>query len=419
MINISDETKQKFSDDIGDKVVILEFYRNEQDTTPTYTFTNDDIVTESMDLVEAISNTSDLKYGQCIASKFEIEIFNNGEDFVDWKIKAFITFKPKITYDNTSGVITQEYEKIPLFVGYIEKTKLSNDRITRRLEAYDVLYRKLSTNITDLFWRDFLLNGRNIKYIRENILRYLGIEFEQVDLVNDDIPFDLEYIEENKPDIKNIQISARMALESALEICGVFGHINREGKFVFIRLKELAYKYPIADGQEDTFYPHQASDAEVLYPGLINISDMDLYKLNSYIKIDYEEYMTANITGVEFIKNNNELVEAYYYLDNISNTYISKNNCFIEYPMHISHTTSIIAEPLYNRISKISYLPLTLDIIGLPFLEVGDYVGIDLDHDGAIDNVFPILQRRLKGIQSIQDTITNKGTFIRNKIYKI
>lgn len=433
MIEISDELKKEFNSDSGNKELILEFYKNYNDTEPMCTLRNENIISESMELNEGISTEQNIRYGQCYSSKFSVEIFNlkqtliNDVDFVGYKLKAFIKIKDI------------ESSEVPLFVGVIKNSELKDNRNTRKLTAYDILSDKLNTDITNLFWTD-LINNRTVKYVRKKILDTLNITYTDTVLINDDKEF-FKYLfsdEEGKTKI-NTKIIARKALESVLEMCGCFGHINRYGIFEFKVLKNTKFLYPTTEdstnvkypsntlfpGLQDpnvtyevdypsnTLFPGLQSDNKMLYPSpkkIISNKEDTVNIGRNYIKCRYGEFITNNITGIQLINKDNIIVDAY--ISSNKNVYVSKGNLFIDQQMEIGRSTTYFSENLYVAITNNIYTPYNLECIGMPYIEVGDYVTFKPLNDDQEQSplTVPILSRTLKGIQSLKDTYSAKGT---------
>lgn len=428
MINISESAKQKYDTDLGDKLVLLELYEKDSDIEPKYVFDNDNIISESLELTETISTEQDIRFGQCVSTKFSIDIFNIkqaiGEDidFIDYRIKVYIYAGGSYLYpsddlypvDNTNvddnlypnGTVSDD-EIIPLFDGYIVESKLADNRNNRKITAYDILYRKLQTDITDLFWND-LIDGKTAKYIREKILTTLGIPFENISLVNDNIDFISSAFEEKKN-----KINARQALESILEILGCFGHINRYGIFTFKTFKKAYYNYPTTADSSNVKYPNAN-----LYPGYqISTNNYISKNVKTYIKCNYDEYFVQPITGVSFIKSNNIKVDEY--IQSNRNVYLSKGNIYLEYFMEGETIPNTISSQTFLQISEIQYPSVTLESPGYPYLEVGDYVSVPIENDDRKYLVFPILSRTLKGIQSLKDTFRATGKAKRDNNFRV
>lgn len=451
MIDISEEVKELYNEDIGNKQIILEFYKNDTDLTPSYVLGNENIISESMELNEGLSTERNIRFGQCYSSKFSIDIFglkdkfDDDPDFINYKLKAYIYINPSNDWLYPDGKLLPEndlypenslypesilnYEdalypddnlypngysqsetQIPLFVGYVENSVLSDNRSTRKITAYDILQKKLQTDISDLFFND-LLENRTVKYVREKILSYLNINYENVQLANDNLILTRDIFKENA----NYKVLARKALESILEFCGCFGHIDRNNIFRFIKLTAVYYNYPAQAYSEKAIYPSSS-----IYPGANDLGTIKREQIKPYISIKYGEYKTATITGVECIDNNNSVVERY--TESLDNLYIMRGNIYIEYYLHTTHIESYFAIPLFQQIYNIQYVPTTIVCPGKPYLEVGDYISFTVNNDDSPkykEIIIPLLSRTLKGIQSLKDTLEAKGNEKRQYQFKI
>lgn len=58
-------------------------------------------------------------------------------------------------------------------------------------------------------------------------------------------------------------------------------------------------------------------------------------------------------------------------------------------------------------VSTVDYSPSDIEMIGLPYLEAGDYLEIDDANSGTVETY--MLRRTLSGIQTLTDTISSVG----------
>lgn len=429
MLNVPEDIQNFYDKEIGSKKIRLEFYQYDYQTQPVYVLTNENITYESLELNEGISTEQNIRYGQCFSSKFTIELFGLKDklgydvDFINWRIKAFLICNPNngeelypqngiypfnLEENIYPGGTIYEDSILPLFVGYITESKLKDNRDNRVITAYDVLQQRLTRDCTDLFWND-LIKGHTAKYIREKILTWLNIPFENKSLANDDKGFQDVTFQNNK----NIKINARQALESILEICGCFGHIDRYGIFRFITLAKTYYNYPALVTNENIKYP-----TKNLYLGLQrDYNSTNLKRINDYKLCRYGENSIAAITGVTFIKSNNLIIDEF--IVNNENIYISKGNAYLEYFADGLPVGDYISHAVLQQIKDIKYYPYTLECAGRPYLEVGDYIRIWANNEDKDFIDVPILSRTLKGIQSLMDTFEAKGKEKRNEYFRI
>lgn len=68
---------------------------------------------------------------------------------------------------------------------------------------------------------------------------------------------------------------------------------------------------------------------------------------------------------------------------------------------------AMLEENFVPKLPDVSFVPVTLDAIGLPYIEAGDYLEID-DADGGTVGTY-VLSRTLSGIQVLTDSIESKG----------
>ena len=411
MLNITDEIKQLYNTDSVDKTLFLEFYKNRTSNTPILTLSNKDIISESMVLNESVCDSENLEFGSVFASKFEIDLLNINYDLLGLYLKVYI-------------VISDTEYKMPLFNGKVENSELQSNRRMRHIVAYDDVYNILDTDVTK--WYVSLANGYStqsytIKNFRKKLLDYLGLQYEDKNLINDDF---LMFIQTDKTGI-----TARKLLHDICEVNGCFGRLNRNNVFIFKEIKSLSYHYPDA-----SLYHSQT-----LYPGVVIGTDT-IYSINEYINIDYGEYRTKPITKVEIydstIDNEVKLVgefdswynyptpfsnptlfpssSLYPGYTSVLNVYTIKDNICID----PGEFTNLMAQQIFNAIYGYTYIPIDLRLRGLPYLEVGDVININLPNTGASITTI-ILSRNLTGIQALRDEFVSKGDEYHNEEYRI
>ena len=71
------------------------------------------------------------------------------------------------------------------------------------------------------------------------------------------------------------------------------------------------------------------------------------------------------------------------------------------------YVLSLLESNFIPKLSDIAFTPVTLDAIGLPYLEAGDYLEIDNADGGTVGTY--ILTRTISGIQTLTDSIESKG----------
>jgi hypothetical protein len=336
------------------------------------TITNTELHSEQFELTESICSDSELKFGSCEASSIKFKISN-----------VFTALKDK--WLTVSDVLNGNTAEPFLFGKYKVASDIPTaDRRYRNVTAYDAMYDILIAEVSA--WYNALLPDSDskvtLKQFRYSFLNYFDIEQEEVTLPNDDM-----IVERT---IEPSELSGKTVITAICEINGCFGHIGRNGKFQYIFLKEMVEGvYPRTD-----LYPRKD-----LYPA----DPMNAEKISGshYISAEYEDFTTAKITKLQIRQEENDIGCIY---GDGNNCYIVQDN-FLVYGKS-SEELQTIAANLYEVIHKVWYRPATVEAKGNPCLEVGD--GIRLKTKYEIIYTY-ILQRTLKGIQSLRDTYTAEG----------
>jgi hypothetical protein len=336
------------------------------------TITNTEIHSEQFTLEESLCSDSELKFGSCEASSIKFKISN-----------VFTPLKDK--WLTVSATLNKNTAEPFLFGKYkVDSDKPTADRRYRNVTAYDAMYDILSAEVSD--WYNTLLPDSDskvtMKQFRDSFLNYFGIEQEEVTLPNDDMT-----VEQT---IQPSELSGQTVITAICEINGCFGHIGRDGKFQYIFLKQLVEGvYP-----SKTLYPR-----EDLFPAAPLNSER--ISASHYISAEYEDYKTELIDKLQIRQEENDIGCIYGDGDNC---YIVQDN-FLVYGKSDEDLQTIAAN-LYEVIHNVWYRPTKVSARGNPCLEVGD--GIRLATKYEIIYTY-ILQRTLKGIQSLRDTYEAEG----------
>ena len=78
----------------------------------------------------------------------------------------------------------------------------------------------------------------------------------------------------------------------------------------------------------------------------------------------------------------------------------------MEYEYGSMQDVSKMLEMMYNRINNMGYIPGKFVITGMPWLEVGDRIGL-LTATGGVETF--VFRRTYKGIIAPKDTIVSQG----------
>lgn len=343
------------------------------------------IHSESMRLSEGLVNSSSIEFVGCIASKFKIQVNDLKEDIKGKKIVVKI---------HTEGT---EDEPVTLFSGIVDSAVKQSNKRVKEITAYDELYTRGNIDISS--WYKSLIFPITLRDLRDSLFGYIGIEQVETELQNDWVTIGKKYAPNS--------LQALIFIKAICQINGVFGIVNREGKF------EYRILGAIDDGLYLPFYP--GPDA---FPGVstgaLGLDDIDPTDFSFYKKVDYEEFKVKPVDKLTIRQSEDDSGVTY---GNGVNNYIIQGNPFT---YGLSQDVLMqIAENIYPNVQGFSYIPFQSENNGLPYLECGldaaSYMMIDFEATEESGEIvynrqnFYILNRELSGIQALKDSYSAKG----------
>lgn len=335
---------------------------------------NSDIFYETMELTESICSDNQITFGNCEASVFKITIAN-------------INVPLEGKWITVSTILDDKTDEPFVFGTYkVASFKPTADRSRRELVAYDAIKDILSADMTD--WYNRLAFPMSLKKFRDSFFEHLGFEQEETTLTNDEM-----VVEKT---IESDEISGKYIINAICEINGCFGHVNRNNKFQYL---EIAFNqfglYPRND-----IYP-----ADDLYP--VEPSGRKIAN-NLWISCEYEDYLVEKIDTLQIRQKENDIGVI---IGNGENLYVIQDN-FLVYGKSSSDLEQI-AKNTFNVIKSLSkYRPYSVECLGNPCIEVGDAIRITAKSE-IIESY--VLQRTIKGIQSLRDTYKADGQKVRSQ----
>lgn len=335
---------------------------------------NSDIFYETMELTESICSDNQITFGNCEASVFKITIAN-------------INVPLEGKWITVSTILDDKTDEPFVFGTYkVASFKPTADRSRRELVAYDAIKDILSADVTD--WYNGLAFPMNLKKFRDSFFEHLGFEQEETTLTNDEM-----VVEKT---IESDEISGKYIINAICEINGCFGHVNRNNRFQYL---EIAFNqfglYPRND-----IYP-----ADDLYP--VEPSGRKIAN-NLWIGCEYEDYLVEKIDTLQIRQKENDIGVI---IGNGENLYVIQDN-FLVYGKSGSDLERI-AKNTFNVIKSLSkYRPYSVECLGNPCIEVGDAIRITAKSE-IIESY--VLQRTIKGIQSLRDTYKAYGQKVRSQ----
>lgn len=366
------ELNSLFKKDGIDKQLII------QTDDKKVTITNTELHQEKFELTESLCSESELMFGSCEASSVKFTMSN-----------VFTSLKGKwITVTMSLHGNTDKPFRFGRYKVYSDKP--TADRTQRDVVAYDALYDIINANVME--WYNSTLPNLDstitLKNFRDSFFEHFGVAQKDIVLPNDSMVIKRS-LDKETGNVQTSTLSGSSVIKAICEINGCFGHINRQGQFEYIFLKQdIQGLYPAND-----LYP-----ADNLYP-----KSPDSYRINKsdYITADYEDYIVEPITKLQIRSSDSDVGTI---IGNGNNTYIIENN-MLTY-QKTADEMQTIAQNIYNKISKIRYRPFTADLRGNPCLEVGDAIRI-LTKNAIVESY--ILERDFKGIQALRDSFSSVG----------
>ena len=335
--------------------------------------TNSELYSESFELTESLCSETELRFGSCEASAIKFTIAN----MVDSLVNKVLT---------VSQVLNGQTDTpFPIGVYKVQSDVPSGDRNYRNVTAYDSMYDIINADMAA--WYESLTFPITLKEFRNAFFAHFEITQEDVELIHDDM-----IIEKT---LSATIIPGKDIITAICELNGVFGHITRKGTFAYISLPEKSGLYPSA----------------ILYPGselfpvplAYNSGSSNEISKSRYISCEYEDFETSFISKLQIRQEENDIGAI---VGDGTNTYIIEDN-FLVYGKEPEELEEI-ANKTFNKIRMIQYRPASISLKGNPCLEVGDAV---ICHTRNKEVATYILQRTLKGIQSLRDEFDSEGVY--------
>nr|DAV59145.1 MAG TPA: hypothetical protein [Caudoviricetes sp.] len=323
---------------------------------------------ESAELTERLCSESELSFGRCEASTFKLRVRERVVPLAGKKILVSATLEGA--------------EEAPFMMGVykVDSDVPTADRRYRDIVAYDAMYDILNAEVSG--WYNSLTFPMTLQQFRNSFCAYVGVEQEEITLVNDDMAIEKT--------MDPGELPGKTVIESICEINGCFGHISRNGKLRYVVLEQMIEGlYPA-----ENLYP-----ADDIYPadpmGTSEVSK------SMYLSCQYEDFICQHIDKLQIRQEENDIGA-------ISGT---GNNCYIIEDNFLVYGKSAaelqtIADNVLSVIGVVWYRPAQVEARGNPCLEVGDGI---LLHTTREDVYTYILQRTLKGIQALRDSYTAEG----------
>lgn len=330
--------------------------------------TGSNIAEGEFSIEQVLCDESQLKFGCCIASTMKMRIINTVVSLKNRELSI-------------EHILEGADEPFRLGTYHVESDKPTADRNYRDIVAYDDMEYIRNTEVSA--WYENLLFPMSLKEFRDSFFEWLGIEQEEIALVNDGMIV-------NKT-IEAQELYGETIIEKICEINGCFGHIdyNRIFRYVFLKSTALGL-YPSND-----LYP-----SDDLFP-----EDNEGERLDATYKsgMTYEDYRVCRITKLQIRQDADDIGRI---AGDGDNCYVIEDN-FLVYGKNDEELQQI-AENTFSVIKNVmEYTPINCPAKGNPALLLGDSISINTTKEMVSSY---ILSRTLTGVQALNDVYVSKGT---------
>lgn len=334
--------------------------------TPWLIIENDKIVSESLQITEALSSDENMVFGSCEGAEMQITVADINQDITGREFTLTVEIGG---YEMALGIYT------------VQSFVRQSDRRKRKITAYDRM-NWFNVDVSD--WYNNLSFPMTLKTFRDSLCSYIGIQQTQVNLLFDSLQI--------TKTIEPQQISGLDVLKAICEINGCFGHVDKIGALTYVQLQQTGL-YP-----SETLYPE-----ETLYPSEFGGDGMPTEVISTYKQpMTYEDYL---VDGIESLIIRQEEGDVGASAGTGNNTYVIEGN-FLVYGKSAVDLLNI-ANTLLPYISGRVYKPAAVDCNCMPWVEVGDAIIVPTKDD--IVETF-VMKRTITGCQAMRDKFEATGS---------
>ena len=345
MISIADEIKKLYKK-VNSNEVTKDYKISINDGAVN--LSNKDLVYGSFKLEHKLCSADTLTFGECNAAMVQ---FQCASSIGDVKGKDLV-LQQSISASSTSGTLD-------LGAYVIDSCEITENKKYRTITAYDNIY-KFNANVSD--WYEKLTFPISMINMFKSLCAYVGVKHNVSSLINGTLMIDKTI---SADDLQGITV-----LKCIAELNGGFFRANGKGIIEFVQLSANT-------AQEE-----------------IEVKLYSSLKKEDYATLVYDKLNIRMEDGdIGVISGSGD------------NAYIIEDN-FLIYGKG-SALLQPVSDKIFNVIKNISYVPFTSTQIGLPYIQVGDYIKYDT-LTGSFSSF--ILTRTQSGTQILKDTIETKGT---------
>lgn len=390
MLQIPDEIKELFRSDNNStntaKHVKLRFYENNvpmlypdnflypsndlfpMEQEPFLTIENNQILEESLTIVEYLCSEDDVIFGECDSTRVEVVVADVSLNLTG---KEFLLTIEVGGYELSMGIFR------------VESFVRQSDRRMKKIIAYD----RMRNFVCDTAgWYNGLKFPMSLRQLRDSLCEYIGIEQTMMNLPLDNL--------EIKKTIEPQQLSGLDVLQKICELNGCFGHIDNTGRLKYITLG-ISSLYP-----DNDLYP-----SEELYPAEMTNAET----VSHYIPAgtNYEDYIVRGIDKLQIRQEEGDVGAVF---GDGENMYIAQGN-FLVFGKSAVELMQI-ASTLFEQIKGRTYRPCQITCPAFPWVEIGDGIITHTKNDIIETYCF---RRTLSGIQNMVDEYIAMGNPVREE----
>lgn len=367
-------------------------------TGSDYCITNSELANESINLDEKLCSQDNLRFGLCEAAYLEFVIYNRTTipNLKDETIDVHLYF------DSDPATLFQ----VGVYV--VDEDTYTAGRQQRNISAYDWNHQLLDLDITE--WYNYYFDNtsatfRQIFFVLADLFKWIRgddpyDDDDAVSKASPQLPIEIStnFVLVNgdfvvNKTIESDTITFGFFMQGMLELNGCFGHIDREGKFRFVRL-EYYQSEPVRTITDANRIPPTNYNDKATW----GIGQIDVYDRNNVRKFR--------------VRNTSKKYPS---------TYVMVDPWILADRKRGDSDVQQALTKLQTAIYYYNYTPSETECLGDLCVEVGDRVDVQFQPtEGDTRNSFRtyVLERRFRGIQGFRDTYTANGDLKQPK-YKI
>lgn len=355
MLNVSEEVKALYKSSSAPITLQLRIGNT--------TYTDRNVVAGSMSITESLCSLEAFSLSTVEKNELVFSLFNEEQE-ISSLIGQTVVASHIVTLANNTT------ETVPLGTYTIVNAVKDGDYIFT-CTCYDAML--AFDTIVDDWWNEDVQFPITIKALAESLFTELNLTYSlPTTFVNSDFEIAVRptYFE---------NIKASEVLGYIQEVTGGFFKADRQGTIRFYGMRQFTNGVGFGENASVIEYTYRHMFGE------LNISDYDINKITS-LQIRGTENDVGIIVGTG------------------TNLFIIEGNPLL---YNVTEDDRPMATNIFNAIKDITYTPFSGEVVGLPFVEVGDCINATTYKNATVNS--PILYRVLNNQKLSVDSLTTKG----------